>query len=223
MLLIKNVLNSEQLARLLLVLEKIDYVDGARTAGPDAKEVKVNLQAKKKDPNSQAARLAVCEVLVKNPDFQSYAQPRQIGPMLFSRYKKGMKYGKHVDNAIMQAGSGQMRTDLSFTIFLSDPESYGGGELKITTFGNGELVKADRGDMVIYPSGSLHEVLEVTSGVREVAVGWVQSFIKNTEERQVMFDISRAQSAMWKKEGKTEEYDLLSRARTNLMRMWATP
>jgi PKHD-type hydroxylase len=128
-----------------------------------------------------------------------------------------MTYGTHVDDALMQG----MRSDVSFTLFLSDPQSYQGGELVIESASGEDEVKLAAGALVAYPSTSLHRVNAVTRGVRLAAVGWVRSFIRDAARRELLFDLDTARRNMFTREGKSTEFDLISKSLANLMRMWA--
>jgi PKHD-type hydroxylase len=135
---------------------------------------------------------------------------------MFSRYEGGMHYGSHVDDALMQG----MRTDVSFTLFLSEPESYDGGELVIESASGEDAVKLDAGSLLAYPSTTLHHVAAVTRGVRLAAVGWARSFIRDGAQRELLFDLDTARRRLFAREGKSAEYDLVSKSLANLMRMW---
>lgn len=189
------------------------FEDGAATAAGSAKAVKSNLQARKEDGVVKHAAEMVKEILESNTDFQAAALPARFARILFSRYSPGMSYGTHVDAAFIDG----VRTDLSFTLFLSDPEEYRGGELVIKRNDGDETVKLPRGALYLYPSDSLHFVAPVEEGVRLAAVGWVQSRVRSEEHRAVLFDLARALRL-------AEDGDLrltLLRARNSLLRLWA--
>jgi PKHD-type hydroxylase len=135
---------------------------------------------------------------------------------MFSAYEPGMHYGSHVDDALM-AG---IRTDVSFTLFLSDPESYGGGELTIESASGEDAVKLAAGSLLAYPSTTLHHVAPVTRGTRLAAVGWARSFVRNGAQREMLFDLDTARRQLFTREGKSAEYDLVSKSLANLLRMW---
>jgi PKHD-type hydroxylase len=146
--------------------------------------------------------------------------PKTLRPLLFSRYTSGMGYGDHVDNALM-GEKPSMRSDLSFTLFLSGPADYEGGELVIedTTQGT-HAHKLDAGSLVLYESSSLHRVEPVRSGVRQVAVGWVQCLVRDPRQRQILFDLEVLRLQLFQQQGKTAQFDTLSKTASNLMRMW---
>ena len=145
------------------------------------------------------------------------ARPKALSPLLFSRYDTTMHYGSHVDDALMNG----MRTDVSFTLFLSDPKDYDGGELVIESAAGEETFKPAAGSLVAYPATSLHHVAEVTRGTRLAAVGWARSFIRDAARRELLFDLDTARRQMFAREGKSAAFDLVSKSAANLMRMWA--
>ena len=136
---------------------------------------------------------------------------------MFSRYEPGMHYGSHVDDALMQG----MRTDVSFTLFLSDPASYDGGELVIESASGEDAVKLAAGALVAYPSTALHHVAEVTRGARLAAVGWARSYIRDGARRELLFDLDTARRQCSRARARRAEYDLVSKSLANLLRMWA--
>ena len=135
---------------------------------------------------------------------------------MFSAYEPGMRYGSHVDDALMQG----MRTDVSFTLFLSDPDSYDGGELVIESASGEDAMKLPAGSLVAYPSTALHHVAAVTRGTRLAAVGWARSYVRDGAQREMLFDLDTARRQIFAEGGKTPEYDLVSKSLANLLRMW---
>lgn len=214
---IADVLDQTELAQLTTALENVRFLDGRATAGYAAREVKDNRQADPLDRNAATLRTLVTEKILSNELFCLSARPKQLSPILFSRYEPGRKYGSHVDDAIM----GGMRADVSFTLFLSDPSTYDGGELVIETAAGDEAIKLEAGSMIVYPATSLHRVSEITCGERLAAVGWARSFIRDEAKRELLFDLDTARSRLFTREGKSEDYDLLSKSSANLLRMWA--
>jgi PKHD-type hydroxylase len=214
---IAGVLTPEDLTLVHAAFDKAAFIDGRETAGWAAKGVKNNLQAKSGDAAMDGARALVAERLLANSLFAMAARPKQLSNLLFARYERGMEYGAHVDDALM----GGMRSDISFTLFIDEPETYEGGELVIETSAGETAVKAPAGALFIYPSTTLHRVAKLHSGVRRVCVGWAQSFVRNAEQREILFDIDTARRALFKSSGKTAEFDLMSKSLANLMRMWA--
>ena len=213
---IADVLTPAEVAEAVATLDTARFVDGRATAGWHAKLVKNNLQA---TTNDAVARLreTLAARINGNALFRLASRPKQLTPLILSRYEPGMAYGSHVDDALMQG----MRTDVSFTLFLSDPASYEGGALVIETPGGEDDVKLPAGSLVAYPSTSLHHVAEVTSGARLAAVGWARSFVRDSARREMLFDLDTARQQIFQKDGKTPAFDLLSKASANLLRMWA--
>lgn len=220
LILIENLIDTATLAKLRGWLSEATFEDGRATAGGSAALVKNNEQVSS-DPNRPDPKLEEMQQLVedhlwKNGLFMAAAEPKQIHPALFSRYAPGMRYGPHVDNALM----GDVRVDLALTLFLSDPDDYDGGEL-VAAFSTGERsVKLPAGNAVLYPATTLHQVAEVTRGQRLAAVTWIRSMIRDAAEREILFDLRTAHSRLAKQLGKTVEVDLLSKCHTNLLRRW---
>ena len=217
MLHIADVLNAEQLAAIDAAFDSQPFVDGATTAGWHAKLVKSNQQMQRTEVSKQMDT-AICRTLMSHPVFQMAVRPKILSPLLFSTYGDGAHYGLHVDDAVMRAG---LRADVSFTIFLSDPDSYDGGALSIAGPFGAHTLRMPRGSMVLYPSSSLHEVTPVTRGVRRAAVGWAQSLVRDPAQREVLFDLDSAKRDVFDREGKTPTFDALARSSANLLRMWA--
>ncbi|MEM8504106.1 MAG: Fe2+-dependent dioxygenase [Cyanobacteria bacterium P01_D01_bin.1] len=215
---IPDLLTDEELSQINQVLSVAEFVDGRLTAGWHAKLVKQNQQLSK-TPDAEALKAVIRKAIRRNQLFQAIARPRAIHSLLLSRYKEGMSYGRHVDNALMRDG-GLLRSDLSFTVFLNSPDDYEGGELVIEGADSEVPYKLAAGSAIAYPSTSLHRVDPVTKGERLVAVGWVQSLIRSAEKREVLFDLVTTQRALFAKEGKNDEFDLISKSIANLLRMW---
>lgn len=216
---IPNLLTNEELVHINQALSIAEFVDGRLTAGWHAKLVKQNQQLPK-TPDTSELKGIIRKALQRNQLFQAVARPRAIHSLLLSRYQEGMAYGRHVDNALMKDG-GLLRSDLSFTVFLNSPDDYEGGELVIEGADSETPYKLAAGSAIAYPSTSLHRVDPVQSGERLVAVGWVQSLIRNAEQREVLFDLVTTQRSLFAKEGKNDEFDLISKSIANLLRMWA--
>ena len=221
-LVIENILTSDELKIIDDRIAVTDFVDGKTTAGWHAREVKRNAQLSRKATYAQELKDLVKSALQRHPLFQIAAQPKTVHSMLFSRYEAGMFYGRHVDNALMGAGE-FLRSDISLTVFLSSPSSYEGGELTIENIEGERTFKLEAGSAVIYPSSTLHRVEPVTEGVRLVAVAWVQSLVRDPNKREILFDLDAARRSLFNKEGKTDEFDLITKSYTNLLRLWAEP
>lgn len=216
---IKDVISSEELKIILNSLESAEFVDGKITAGWHAKLVKDNTQLDKKSQKAVELSNIVINALNRHPLVQAAALPKQIHSLLFSRYQEGMSYGSHVDNAFM--GKPHFwRSDVSFTLFLSSPTSYDGGELVIEGATKEDSYKLEAGSAILYPSSSLHRVGAIASGTRLVAVGWIQSLIRDPAKRELLFDLDTVRRSIFAKEGKSLEFDLLCKTYSNLLRIW---
>jgi PKHD-type hydroxylase len=213
---IANVLSAEEVASVRERLDELAFVDGRATAGWAARAVKRNRQAAP-GPEFDALNAEVTGKIVKHPVISLAARPKTVTQLLFARYGVGNEYGTHVDDALMLG----MRTDLSFTLFLAEPDTYEGGALVIESTSGEEDVKLPAGHLVLYPSGALHRVEAVTRGERVAAVGWIRSFVRSTEQRELLFDLDTARRSLHGREGATMEFQLLSKSLTNLLRMWA--
>ena len=167
----------------------VRWHDGAETAGKTARQVKRNEQADLTSQMGVKLRDLLLNAISTNDVLRAAAQPKRLSKLIVSKTENGGGYGLHVDNAFMPLGDSLMRTDLSFTLFLSPPESYDGGELIIEHAGQTLGVKPDAGDLILYPSTSLHEVRTVTAGTRLVCVGWIESRVPRADDREVLFDL----------------------------------
>jgi len=209
------VLSADEIALVRETLAQARFEDGRATAGFAARLVKNNEQATA-DRRIETIRKLAEERILANDVFDMAVRPKTLTAVMFSRYESGMQYGSHVDDALMQG----TRTDVSFTLFLSEPDSYDGGELVIETASGEDAVKLGAGSLVAYPSTTLHHVAPITRGVRLAAVGWARSYIRDAAQREMLFDLDTARSALFAREGKSAEYDLVSKSLANLMRMW---
>jgi PKHD-type hydroxylase len=191
---IPEILDLDRLARCREHLARADWQDGRITAGPQSAQVKVNQQLLETDPAARDMSDLVLQALEQSPLFLSAALPRHVFPPLFNRYGPGMSFGAHIDNAIRQVPgtAHRLRTDLSATLFLSDPADYEGGELMVDDAYGAHAVKLAAGDMVLYPASSLHRVMPVTRGVRLAAFFWIQSMVRDDGERTLLFDLDGA-------------------------------
>lgn len=215
-MLIAEILTQDDLIKVRQALEKAQFVDGRETAGWAAKTVKNNEQARAEDPALENVRALVAQRLKDNALFQMVTRPSVITRLIFAQYRDTMTYGSHVDDALMHG----IRTDISFTLFLEEPVAYDGGALVIETSAGENAVKGPAGSLYLYPSTTLHRVDAVTRGVRRVAVGWVQSQVRNAEHREILFDLDSARRTLFARVGKTTEFDQLSKSVANLLRMW---
>ena len=221
---IPNVLSKEQVAEFRQMMETANWVGGKVTAGTLSASVKQNQQLSEQDPLTHHLSELVIQAIWKNPVFQAAALPCQIIPPLFNRYDEHESFGFHVDNSIrlIRGTAQQMRTDLSCTLFLSEPEEYEGGDLVIEdTYGYHE-VKLPAGDVVLYPATSLHEVSSIIRGTRFASFFWVQSMIRDDAERHMLFNLDQSiQSLRMQLGDQHEEVIKLTNLYHNLMRKWA--
>jgi PKHD-type hydroxylase len=217
---IDQILTPEQLERIRNTLDGGEFQDGRSTAGWHAKLVKNNEQLKVSGGQAEGLRAEVEKALTEHPLFQMSVRPAKVTPLIFSRYRDGMTYGNHVDDPVMGRGAGRLRTDVSFTLFLDAPDSYDGGELVTETTAGEQSYKLPAGAAVVYPSSTLHRVEPVTRGQRRVAIGWAQSSIREPAQREVLFDLDTARRQLFEREGKTTEFDLLTKSLANLQRFW---
>jgi PKHD-type hydroxylase len=190
---IPNVLDHAQLMRMRAALEDADWADGRETVGPQGARAKRNEQLPDASPLRTALGREVLDALARHPLFHAAVLPQRVLPPRFNRYGGGGHYGSHVDGAVMALPDGsQLRTDVSCTLFLSDPEAYEGGELVINDLYGEHEVKLPAGDAIVYPSGSLHRVQPVTRGARLGAFLWAQSLVRDDGQRQLLLELDTA-------------------------------
>ena len=188
---IPDVLTAEQVLRARHILEQADWVDGRVTAGHQSALAKDNMQLPEGSPVARELGAMVLSALEKNPLFISAALPARVFPPLFNRYQGGQSFGTHVDNAIRQVSGTphRIRTDLSATLFLTNPNEYDGGELAVEDTYGTHSVKLPAGHLILYPSTSLHHVRPVTRGARLASFFWIQSMVRDDGERTLLFDL----------------------------------
>ena len=215
MIVIGNVLDTHETAALREAAGKLAFEDGGRTAGRYARDVKSNLQAVP-SPGLEAIFKKVTDTLTTNEVFSSAARPKKFARLLLSRYRGVMTYGTHVDDPVMMGS----RTDLSFTLALSDPSEYDGGELVMEDPLEARALKLNAGDLVLYPTSALHRVEPVTQGERVAVVGWVTSWVRDPSRREILCDLDAATRAVFDEYGKTPAFDRIFKANSNLSRMW---
>jgi PKHD-type hydroxylase len=216
--LLEPLLAADELRELVRVLQDpaAPWIDGASTAGWHARDLKRNHQLDGASPLHQQLSARLEAVLTAQPLLQAAAFPRRIHGLLFSRSGTGEGYGRHVDNAWMGGG----RSDLSFSLFLSEPETYAGGALVLEAPGGEESFRLPAGHALVYPSTLLHRVEPVTAGERLVAVGWIESRIRHADQRELLFELDTARRTLFARHGKDEIFDLISRSYSNLLRCW---
>jgi PKHD-type hydroxylase len=223
MILVINALaDPAHLAALRDRIALLEWRDGRETAGKVAREVKRNQQAAMDSAPGRALQDELSRLISDNTVVKAAAQPRRFSPLIISKTGPQGRYGAHVDNALMGKGPARLRTDLSFTLFLSPPGDYDGGELVIHTAGMTQELKGEAGYLVLYPSGSIHEVKPVTRGARIVCVGWIESMIADPGQREMLFDLENLRTAL-RQQLPSQSAELLTLDKTiaNLLRMWA--
>jgi PKHD-type hydroxylase len=190
---IPDVLSSEQVAHARRLLSDADWVDGRVTAGHQSARAKDNRQLPEGHPVARELGEMILTALQRNALFISAALPLRVFPPLFNCYQGGQSFGNHVDNAIRQSVTGlRIRTDLSATLFLTEPDEYDGGELVVEDTYGVHSVKLPAGHMVLYPATSLHNVRSVTRGARIASFFWIQSMLRDDAERTMLFDLDTA-------------------------------
>lgn len=217
---IPDVLTKDEQQQLLKLSAMSTFVDGKETAGFRAKLVKNNEQVAKDAENKKQLQEIVVTALNRSKEFRRGAIPHRIRPPLISRYRPGMTYGPHVDDALMGSGNKE-RTDVSVTVFINDETEYEGGELVIHSPYGPQEIKLPARYAVAYPSGTLHEVAEVTKGERLVAVTWVQSYVRDERQRQFLADAAEVRDKLHALDPRAPETDTAFRLYTNLLRLWA--
>ncbi len=191
------------------------WEDGKKTAGSHAAQVKNNLQLPRNSEISKNLSKLIIKKILSNPLIKSFSLPKNIHGIMFTKSSKGMRYGRHIDNAFMSSG----RSDLSFTIFINEKTNYKGGELIVENINSENKFKLNSGEILIYPSNYLHAVKEIESGVRLVCVGWIESYVKSSEEREYLFDIDAGARSLLSKYGRSDDLDLIFKSYSNLLRL----
>ncbi|MCW1429886.1 Fe2+-dependent dioxygenase [Novosphingobium sp. JCM 18896] len=221
---IPDVLDAEALARVRAIIDQADWIDGNATSGYQSALAKRNHQLSEDNPAAQEAGALVLDALGRNPLFIAAALPLKIYPPLFNSYEGGETFGVHIDSAVrIRRGTDfRVRTDLSATLFLEDPDSYDGGELTIEGQFGAQQVKLPAGHMILYPSSSLHRVEPVTRGRRVGSFFWIQSMIRDTEARRTLFEMDSAIQAIAQDRGQDDPAIIqLTGVYHNLLRRWA--
>jgi PKHD-type hydroxylase len=224
---VPNVLSPAALARAQAQLADAPWGDGRATAGSQSAQVKNNQQLPEDHPVTQALQALVLDALAEHLLFFAAALPKRIFPPLFNRYGGATNaFGNHIDNAVRLVRHGpqrgtQVRTDVSCTLFLADPASYDGGELVIEDTYGAQRVKLPAGDMLLYPSASVHRVEPVTRGARLASFFWVESLVRSTEQRRLLYELDMQILALRQAQGDTEPVVGLTGTYHNLLRLWA--
>lgn len=210
------------IANLRSSMANLTWRDGRETAGDVAGAVKVNEQAVMHDLPGRKMRDLLLPLISENPVLKAAARPRRISAPMISRTANDGHYGAHVDNPLMGTGEARLRTDISFTLFLSEPDEYEGGELVVHAAGMTQEIKGRAGELVLYPSTSIHEVRPVTRGTRLVCVGWIESLLRDPAQREMLFDLENLRVTLRQRfTAGSAELLTLDRTISNLLRMWA--
>jgi PKHD-type hydroxylase len=219
---VPDVLSPAELKQIRESLTDEDFLDGRATAGPRTKGVKQNLQTDRRSERLSTLQTLILAALDRNGLFKTAIAPRRIVPPRFNLYKPGMHYGDHVDNAIMGDAGDPVRIDCSFTLFISGPGDYEGGELIIKSGYGPTSFKLPAGHLVAYPTYHYHEVTPVRSGERLACVSWLQSLIRDPAKREVILDLALASDRVSAGAGPTapDAIAFLDKARKNLLRLW---
>ncbi|WP_413442109.1 Fe2+-dependent dioxygenase [Synechococcus sp. MIT S1220] len=214
-----SLLHADEVAQLgdLLISDESLWLDGRLTAGEFAAKVKSNKQLNPSSKECEKATQIVSSRLKAHPLIKSFSLVRRVHSILFSRSEVGDGYGWHVDNPFAKLG----RRDLSFTLFLTEPSSYCGGELEVQNMQGSDSYKLAAGEVLIYPSTALHCVREITSGVRLVCVGWIESYVPSHEDRLLLFNLDAGAKGLLARHGRSAELDLIYQAYANAVRRLA--
>lgn len=220
---IPEILSADEAAACRQALADADWVDGRGTAGHLSAPVKRNAQLHWQDPTATRLGGMISSKLERHPMFLSAALPASILPPLFNRYADGGHYGPHLDGAIRPVdGTGRrIRTDLSMTLMLSEPDDYDGGELQIADLAGGRSIRLSAGDAILYPATSIHQVTPVTRGERLAAFTWIQSMVRDDGARTLLFELDTAIQRLPQEEGIATARLELSNVYHNLLRRWA--
>ncbi|MDR0184420.1 Fe2+-dependent dioxygenase [Lysobacter arvi] len=213
-----NVLSAAELQAVRELLPQVRFADG-RITNPDS-TIKQNLQAPQEDPANQRIALIARDALMRLGELRVFAQPRTMARTTVVRYEPGMNYGWHVDEALFPS-TPPIRSDLSCTVFLNDPSEYDGGELTIQLGAQELSYKLDAGSAILYPSTTIHRVTPVTRGVRIAAITWLQSWVADSNRRELLVQLEEARALAASGGDRQRLQVLLESLRTNLFRMWA--
>ena len=223
---IPKLLNAGQLKAVTEFMAEGTFLDGRETGGPAIQNIKNNRQIDRaKTKGVKEMDKVVLGAMAANVTLRSAVMPKRILPPYYVMYTEGMAYGQHVDNPMMVAPSGgnPLRSDASITVFLSDPETYEGGELMIKSDLGDATIKLAAGDAIVYPTGALHEVRPVTKGERRAIVTWMQSMIADPGRRQIVYELDLVCQSLLRKMPDSDEHRMLMRNFGNLVRLWAEP
>ena len=216
---IDHLISAQNLTKIRQLLDKSQFVDGKLSAGDVAQRVKNNQEMSTSSQHLRELNELVMGNLVRHPKYRAVVWPKHIAAPFYARYEAGMSYGEHVDDPIM--GQGDLyRTDVSITVFLSEPDEYEGGELTIQDSYGSTQIKLPAGSAVMYPSQSRHYVAEVISGTRLVAVTWAQSTVRDPAKREILYDLNQARELLFKQSPDSAATKKVSASFNNLVRRW---
>ena len=218
---ITDLISTKKLSEVRELLDSARFIDGKLSAGMFAQRVKHNEELPSDAAQIQRLNNLIMNTLVQHPQFQSAVLPHRVASPFYARYGKGQSYGDHIDDPVMGPMGQRYRSDVSCTVFLSEPEEYQGGELVIRTPFGEQTVKLKAGHAVLYPSSSLHHVNEVTSGERIVAVTWIQSLVRDAGKRELLYELSLAREKLMLERPDAEETKQVDHSYVNLIRMWS--
>ena len=217
---IPELLNQAQLGKLHELLDQARFVDGKLTAGMVASKVKHNEELAQEPELLQRLYRIIMASVGHSELFRSAALPAKVADFIFARYQPGMRYGDHVDDPIMGQGP-RFRSDVSMTVFLNPPEDYDGGDLVVRTPFGEQQVKLSAGHAVVYPSASVHRVAEVTRGERLVALTWIQSYVRDAAQRELLYELDQSRQQLLRSDPESDLTKNVDRSYVNLLRMWA--
>ena len=216
---IKHVLGEKELKQVQNLFQSTEFRDGKLSAGFTAQKVKNNEELANEKIVTELNQIVMGN-LVRHPEYKLAALPHRIAVPFYVRYKQGMGYGEHIDDPIMGEGD-RYRSDIAITVFLNSPEEYEGGKLAIQTSYGIQNIKYPAGDAVLYPASTRHQVTPITNGERLVAVTWAQSLIRNHEQRDLLYQLSKTREKMLREDPNSEDTKRIDNVYVNLVRMWS--
>ena len=216
---LKHVLGNKEIEQAKKLLRDATFQDGKLSAGFVAQKVKNNEEVIDTGTVSKLNKIVMGN-LVRHPIYNKAALPHKVAMPFYARYQRNMSYGEHIDDPIMGKDN-RYRSDIAITIFISSPEEYEGGELKIQTPYSEQAIKYPAGDAVLYPATTRHQVMPVTKGERLVAVTWVQSLVRSHEQRDLLYQLNETHEKMLRKNPDSEETKRIDLVYINLVRMWS--
>ena len=222
LLTLPDVLSPQELSEIRALADTLTWRDGSATAGSAARQVKRNQQADLTADGGRVVHARLKQALERHALLRVAARPKRWSALLLSRTGVGGGYGAHIDNALMGSGAARMRSDLSFTLMLSEPDAFTGGELEVDRPGLVQTLAPTAGELVLYPSSSVHRVAPVTHGERLVCVGWIQSLVPDSRQRELLWDLENLRASLRAThDANSPELMTLSKSISNLTRMWA--